>query len=148
MGKLRFPAYTLGIIIVLGGLLTGCAAASEAAPVELAMAPLHAMHADVQAAPEAVQTAYQFAVANPAVLSEIPCHCGCGQLGHKSNYDCYVAGADASGATLFDPHALNCQVCVDITQDTMRLLREGRSVADVNRHVKLTYSRFGPSNLP
>ena len=148
MGKLRFPACTLAIIIVLGGLLSGCAAAREATPVALAMAPLHAMHADVQAAPEVVQTAYQFAVANPAVLSKIPCHCGCGPLGHKSNYDCYVVGTDASGAVLFDPHALNCQVCVDITQDTMRLLREGRSLADVNRHVNITYSRFGPSNLP
>ena len=138
----------LASLILVGGLLSGCAAQSGLAVRELAMAPLHAMHTDVQAAPARVQAAYQFAVANPEVLVEIPCYCGCEPLGHKSNYDCYVAGQDADGAVNFDPHALNCLVCVDLTQDTMRLLREGRSLPAMYKHVNQTYSRYGPSNMP
>ena len=139
----------LAALIVIGGLLAGCGPqAGNSSAHELAMAPLPGMPTDVQTAPVAVQEAYQFAVANPDVLEAIPCYCGCGALGHKSNYDCYVAGIDPSGDVTYDPHALGCQVCVDITQDTMRFMREGRSLAAVQKHVNQTYTRYGPSNMP
>jgi hypothetical protein len=59
-----------------------------------------------------------------------------------------VAGVDDGGAITYDPHALGCSICVDITQDTMRLLREGQTVAQVRDYVDLTYARYGPSNIP
>ena len=34
--------------------------------------------------------AYRFAAANPEILKYIPCYCGCGEMGHGSNLDCYV----------------------------------------------------------
>jgi hypothetical protein len=140
--------YWLATLILVGGVMAGCTGQAKKAAVELPMAPLHAMHADVQAAPVRVQEAYRFAVANPEPMSEIPCYCGCEPLGHKSNYDCYVAGVDASGTVTFDPHALNCQICVDITHDTRRMLGEGRSLPEVYIFVNTSYSRFGPSNMP
>ena len=139
----------LAVLILAGGALAGCGAqGSDPVTQELAMAPLHTLHVDVQQAPVKVQEAYQFAVANREVVEQLPCYCGCGPIGHKSNYDCYVADVDPSGVVTYDPHALGCQICVDITQDTMRLLREGRGLAAIQKHVDLTYSRYGPSNMP
>jgi hypothetical protein len=137
------------VVFLAGGLASGCGSqAGGSSQHSLAMADLHAMPMEVQDAPLTVQQAYQFAVANPDVLGEIPCYCGCGGLGHKSNYDCYVAGVSEAGDVAFDEHALGCSICVDITQDTMRLLREGKTLADARQYVDTTYSRYGPSNIP
>lgn len=136
-------------LIILGGLTAGCGrSAVHEAGREPAMAPLADMPAAVQDAPLPVRQAYQFAAANPDVLQHIPCYCGCGTLGHTSNYACYVAGVNADGSNQFDAHALGCSICVDITQDTMRLLRQGQSVLDIRAYIDTTYSRYGPSNMP
>lgn len=112
------------------------------------MAALAQMPADAQAAPVAVQEAYQFAVANPDLLQRLPCYCGCGKMGHTSNYACYVAGVDPDGAITFDLHALGCSICVDITQDAMRLLDAGKSPGEIRAYVDSTYAKYGPSNIP
>jgi hypothetical protein len=137
-------------LLALGGLATGCdaPASGDTAVHPFQMADLAPMPAEVQTAPVAVQQAYQFAVANPDVLKQIPCYCGCGNMGHTSNYACYVAGTNADGALKYDPHALGCSICVDITQDTMRLLNQGKSVSEIRAVVDETYSRYGPSNMP
>ena len=142
----RLNLALLAAIFVVGGLLAGCAKSAEPA-VELSMEPLHHMPADVQNAPVRVQEAYQFAVANADLLQTLPCYCGCSPLGHKNNYDCYVAGVDPAGVVEFDAHALGCQICVDITQDAMRFTREGRSLISLQQHVDRNYARYGPSNL-
>jgi hypothetical protein len=59
-----------------------------------------------------------------------------------------VAGVDDSGAVRFDAHALGCSICVDITQDALRLLGDGQSLSDVRAYVDRTYARYGPSNMP
>jgi len=107
------------------------------------------MPAEVQSAPATVQQAYQFAVANPDVLHELPCYCGCGPIGHTSNYACYVAEQNADGSVkTFDPHALGCSICVDITQDAMRMLRDGKTVPEIRAYVDQSYAKYGPSNMP
>jgi len=102
---------------------------------------------DVQSAPASVRTAYQFAAANPDVMEDIPCYCGCGSIGHTSNYSCYVSHADQNGVITFDNHALGCSICVDITLDAMRLLKEGKSVPEIRAYVDATYSKYGTSNM-
>ena len=77
------------------------------------------MPAEVQSAPVTVQQAYQFAIANPDVMKQIPCYYGYGDIGHTSNYSCYVAGVDDKGVVSYDNHALGCSLCVDITLDTI-----------------------------
>jgi hypothetical protein len=135
--------------LTVSGLTAGCGGrASHEAEHELAMAPLAEMPVEVQRAPVVVQQAYQFAVANPDVLQQLPCYCGCGPIGHASNYACYVAGADSNGALIYDPHALGCSICVDITQDAMRLLPQGKTVPEIRAYVDSTYARYGPSNMP
>ncbi|MCJ7432528.1 MAG: PCYCGC domain-containing protein [Anaerolineales bacterium] len=110
--------------------------------------PLDQMPAEVQSAPVTVQTAYQFAAANPDVMKQIPCYCGCGNIGHTSNYSCYVSGVDDKGNITFDNHALGCSICVDITQDVMRLLKEGKTVPEIKAYVDAIYSKYGTSNMP
>jgi len=106
------------------------------------------MPAEVQSAPVTVQTAYQFAAANPDVMQNIPCYCGCGNIGHTSNYSCYVSGVDNKGKVAFDNHALGCSICVDITQDVMRMSREGKSPQETRAYIDATYSKYGTSNIP
>jgi hypothetical protein len=69
-------------------------------------------------------------------------------MGHTSNYACYVAGQDQDGTIQYDNHALGCSICVDITQDTMRLLKDGESVLDIRAYIDQTYAQYGPSNIP
>ena len=107
-----------------------------------------AMPAEVKSAPTTVQQAYQFNVANPEFMKHIPCYCGCGSMGHTSNYSCYVQDVNAQGAITYDTHALGCSICVDITQDTMRLLKQGKSVPEIKTIVDQTYAQYGPSNIP
>ncbi len=129
-------------------LLSFLPACSNTAGMKLAMAPLEDMLAQVRSAPATVQQAYRFAAANPEVMKQIPCYCGCGALGHTSNYSCYVDSAEASGKITFDDHALGCSICVDITQDVMRLLQQGKSPQEIKAAVDSTYSKYGPSNMP
>jgi hypothetical protein len=124
------------------------ACSSNNGSADLHMMSPDGMPAEVQSAPVTVLQAYQFAAANPEVPQHIPCYCGCGNIGHTSNYSCYVSAVDEQGAITYDSHALGCSICVDITQDTMRLMREGKSVADIRAYVDTTYSKYGPSNIP
>ena len=126
--------------------LQGCG--TSAAAGQLHMMPMEGLPAVIQQAPSAVREAYQFAAANPEVLRALPCYCGCGNVGHTSNLDCYLADFDESGTITFDNHALGCTLCVDITQDAMRLLREGRELPAIREYVDARYTRFGPSNMP
>jgi hypothetical protein len=144
----RAPLLFLGLItaILLGGLSAGCAP-SISGEHALMMAPLHQMPADVQAAPATVREAYQFAAANPEIMKQIPCYCGCGAMGHTSNYSCYVTGLNANKELVYDAHALGCSICVDITQDVMRLLRENQPVPEIRAYIDQTYGRYGPSNM-
>jgi hypothetical protein len=141
--KILFPML---IAILISASLSACSASQ--AHTELNMAPMSGMPAEVQSAPVSVQQAYQFAIANPDVMQQIPCYCGCGSIGHTSNYSCYVSSVDDKGTITYDNHALGCSLCVDITQDTMRLLKEGKTVQEIKANVDSTYSKYGTSNMP
>lgn len=99
----------LRLTLVLLALLvsvTGCGGSSASEDrVPLQMAPLSELPEPVQKAPAHIREAYQFAVANPEVLQKIPCYCGCGGVGHTSNYDCYVRETQPEGTVIFDSHA-------------------------------------------
>lgn len=118
-------------------LATGCASAPA-----LKMAPMSDLPTKMQNAPTRVLEAYQFALANPAALKNVPCYCGCGGIGHTSNYSCYYNQAKQA----FDEHALGCSLCVDISQDVMKLTRDGKSPPDIRASIVSNYSQFGPPN--
>lgn len=135
------------IVVLLTTALSACSTANSN-EVHLYRMPLDQMPADVQSAPVTVQEAYQFASINPDLMKDIPCYCGCGDIGHTSNFDCYVSDVDAQGNITFDNHALGCSICVDITQDVMRMLREGKSPQEARVYIDATYSKYGTSNIP
>lgn len=138
--------FLLIVLALASAAVSACSTASG--EVHLAMAPLDQMPAEVRSAPVAVREAYQFNVANPDIMKNIPCYCGCGGIGHTSNYDCYVSNVDADGKITFDNHSLGCSICVDITQDVMRLLKDGKSPEEVRATIDAIYSRYGPPTTP
>ena len=136
--------------LLLAGLvlaLSACSGQGATTAHAYTLAPEEALPAQVQQAPLAVKEAYRFAIANPDVLTQLPCYCGCGAMGHTSNYSCYVQGKNPDGSLIFEDHALGCSICVDITQDAMRMLDQGKSLPEIRAYVDRTYSRFGPSNM-
>lgn len=140
----RFISIALLIVVLSPSLLTvGCAANPAH---EIKMAPMNMLPTQMQNAPTRVREAYQFAVANPDALKNVPCYCGCGAMGHTSNYSCYVKESKANGTTVFDEHALGCSLCVDISQDVMQMTRDGRAPPDIRASILSTYSKFGPPN--
>ncbi len=125
-------------ILLISVLLSACSSAIDnQEPLELA--PLSQMPKEVRDAPLAVQRAYRFATANPDLMKQIPCYCGCGAIGHTSNYDCYVSEVNPNGEIIFDNHSLGCSICVDITQDVMRLLKDGSTPQEIRNYIDNTY---------
>ena len=147
--KVSYKIFFLLLIgmIALSG-LSACSTPSESSDVHLNMTSMDIVPAEVQSAPVTVQESYQFASANPDLMKNIPCYCGCGNVGHTSNYNCYVESVDDKGNFRWDSHALGCSICVDITQDVMRLLKDGKSPQEIRASIDATYSKYGPSNIP
>lgn len=135
------------LLLSFAGLTTACSSQTTGT-VHYHMASLEGMTADIQNAPRRVQEAYQFAVGNPEAAKAIPCYCGCAALGHTSSYGCYVKEVDAAGTITYDLHAVSCGICVDITQDQMKMMRDGKSLAEIKDYVDRAYARYGPSTGP
>jgi hypothetical protein len=97
-----------GVLLAAVLLVTACGAASapsgSATETNLKLAPVSALSPEIRQLPADVQEVYRFALANPDVLDKIPCYCGCNQIGHTSNLDCYVKSRSADGAVVFDFH--------------------------------------------
>jgi hypothetical protein len=142
--KGMLPLLLVASFIVPLFMLTSCSSATTVH--ELHMAPESALPAQLQAAPVRVREAYRFALANPDALLNVPCYCGCDALAHTSNYDCYIKDAPNNEQVVFEEHAIGCDICVDITQDVMRMMRQGRDPTKIRAEIVKTYSRFGPSN--
>ena len=52
-----------------------------------------------------VQEAYRYAAANGDTLQYIPCFCGCKNIGHRHNGDCYVTERHSDGRITFNSHS-------------------------------------------
>ena len=94
----------LAAVMIISLLAAGCGGGSSAPPLN--MAPASQLPPELRSAPASVQEAYRFAIANQELLSQIPCFCGCGAVGHKSNLSCYLVEDGAPGILQYDYHAL------------------------------------------
>lgn len=144
MSILKFkPQLLMTILLLALFLASGCRSArygEKSRLSDLPMAPMEGMPDYVWDSELRIQEAYRFAAANPEVLSHIPCTCGCSNLGHKNNLECYIA---PSGQV--DQHAAFCGVCIDITQDVMQMTREGKELVDIRAFIDNKYAKYGPS---
>ena len=56
---------------------------------------------------ETVLAVFQFAALHPEVLHHIPCFCGCQNMGHRHNDDCFVKSRDERGVpTEWEAHGM------------------------------------------
>ena len=47
---------------------------------------------------------YRFAVEQGRDLDYIPCYCGCKNIGHRSNRDCYIKSFNGDGTVTYTSH--------------------------------------------
>ena len=139
MEKRTIRRVALVILFLVSGLtFAGCS--SQRGGIAVAMADPATLPAALAGEPRRVTEAYRFVAANPDVAKQMPCYCGCGPMGHTSNYDCFW---QADGQV--ELHATGCGICVDIAQDVYQALGQGRSLAEIRAQIDGDYSRFGPS---
>lgn len=87
--------------------------------------------------PDVVRAAYIFAAEHPEILHYVPCFCGCERAGHKGNEDCFVARRnDAGDVVEWDPHGLDCAVCIDVARDAQQMHSSGASVRDIRSAIE------------
>lgn len=145
--RFRWLVLLVALLPVIS-LLNGCSAAATPAPSNpVSMAAMDGMPAEVQKASVSTSDAYRFAVTNPDALKNVPCYCGCGKVGHTSNYSCYVKEVKPDGEIVFDQHALGCGICVDIAQDVIKMTGQGKNPKEIRAAIDQTYSQYGPSNM-
>ena len=86
---------------------------------------------------EVVTAAFHFAAEHPEITSYVPCFCGCQQGGHKGNHDCFVKSRAANGdVTEWEPHGVECAVCIDVATRSRQLLNSGASPADIRAAIE------------
>lgn len=90
--------------------------------------------------PEVMKAAYEFAGRHPEILSRIPCFCGCGKQGHRSNHDCFVAARAADGSVTWTAHGMRCGMCVDIASEAMTISGAGRTLAEIRKVIEQRYA--------
>lgn len=136
--------FSLPVIVAIA--FTAARFQTSAAAREIHLAPQTTMPQFVHDAYPEAQTAYRFAAQadNHELLREFPCYCGCVYLGHENNLDCYIQEVTADGP-VFDNHAANCGICVEITSDVMDLWAEGQDATTIYPYIVETYSQRGPS---
>ena len=99
---------------------------------------------------EILRDAHIFAADHPEVATYIPCYCGCGNMGHKNNADCFVESRDKEGrVATWVPHGAACAVCIDIAVESMRMRNSGASVAAIRKQVEGEYRpKFPETETP
>jgi len=99
--------------------------------------------------PDVVRAAYVFAAEHPEVLSYVPCFCGCERASHRGNEDCFVSARDAKGdVTEWEPHGLDCTVCIDVATEARVMFASGTSVRDIRAAVEKKWAGFHGGHTP
>jgi Protein of unknown function with PCYCGC motif len=129
---------------------------TPAQPAEVPMGDQHRLAADemaaawdarpdyVRALPAEWQAAYAFALASPEVLQWLPCYCGCGGMGHRSNLDCFFQRREAQAEVVYEEHGSYCDICVDTANMAASMLREGKTMIQIRAAVDLAFGDRGP----
>ena len=99
--------------------------------------------------PEVVKAAFEFAAEHPEVLSYVPCFCGCQQMGHRGNEDCFVKSRAPNGdVTAWEEHGIECAVCIDVATRSRQMYASGASVHDIRAAIEKDFASKFPSMTP
>jgi hypothetical protein len=91
--------------------------------------------------PEVINAAYKFAAEHPEILTYVPCFCGCERSGHRGNEDCFVKTRAPNGDVAeWEPHGMECNVCVDVATQAAQMFASGASVRDIRAAVEKKWS--------
>ncbi len=90
------------------------------------------------------EEAYAYALYHPQIVQWMPCYCGCGGMGHRSNLDCYLKPALPGQKTSFEEHASYCDICVKATLLAKKLISEGKSLREIRAAVDQTFGGAAP----
>jgi len=82
-----------------------------------------------------IEAAYHYAILHPQIVKWMPCYCGCGEMRHDSNLDCYLRPGQAT----FEEHASYCEICVRITLKTRDLVNQGKTLTEIRSVVDQTW---------
>ena len=104
-GRKHYQVLLMFTILLITSLY-GCSGKSDGELQSNQLLPEASLPKKIRSAPTTVQEAYRFAAANPDILKQIPCYCGCVSEGHTNNYECYVSGVSEDGKPVFELHAL------------------------------------------
>ncbi len=98
---------------------------------------------------EVVRAAYKFAAEHPEILSYVPCFCGCERSGHRGNEDCFVRARDINGDVIeWEPHGMECAVCLDVAERSERLYASGASVSDIRATIEREWQGKSTNHTP
>ena len=96
-----------------------------------------------------VNSAHEWAAQHPDVAQYIPCFCGCEQMGHKGNDDCFVRARDPEGrVTQWEPHGIACEVCLDVANQSRQMYASGASVTQIRSAIVQRYRPNGGPMTP
>lgn len=127
------------------GPMSGSRAPSMGGSMTAAMTAAWAARPEYVRADSQTEEAYAYAAATPQVLQWIPCYCGCGAMGHRSNLDCYFKPTMAGLTDIrFEEHASGCRICVDITLMVKRMAGEGQSLRAIRDAVDQSFGGRAP----
>ena len=111
--------------------------------------PLEYPSYPMQRSRDVVDAAYRFAAEHPEVLSYVPCYCGCEHQGHRGNEDCFVKGRDVNGDVVeWDPHGMECAVCLDVATRSRIMFENGSSVRDIRQAIEKEWNPRIPTHTP
>ena len=150
------------LLFVLGGSMAGCGGKLAPAPagggtatgghtmnhpmptsteVDAAMAGSPGF---VRSSGPRTEEAYAFAIARPDVVDWLPCYCGCVEMDHRNNGDCFMKPRSAGMPIVFEEHASYCDICVDIALKAKSMLADGRTVIQIRAAVDGEFGGAGP----
>ena len=96
-----------------------------------------------------VRDAYFFAAEHPEILEYVPCFCGCERGGHKGNHDCFVSARDEKGdVTAWEPHGLDCTVCIDVATEARQMYTSGANVREIRAAIEKKWAGFNGGHTP
>jgi hypothetical protein len=102
--------------------------------------PLQAGYAPPRPA-SVITAAYEFAAEHPEILSYVPCFCGCERSGHSGNHDCFVESRASNGDVVaWDPHGVECAVCIDVATRSRQMHSSGASVRDIRTAIEKEFA--------
>lgn len=92
-----------------------------------------------------IERAYRLASDHQDLFAHVACYCGCVNLpkdAHRNLLDCFM-NDDGS----FEPHALGCTICLDIAEDAVEMLAQGKSAEEIPDLIDEVYRDVGPPTV-